>query len=813
MKILARRILPLLLALCMLLSLAACGKGTEQSDHAEDLSATVYVPEFLDMDFMSDNNSSFYGGCTDGQYAYMLVAKYPDWEAGEEGDTIYQILRMPLAGGTAEPLENFKVDGAPEGYDYSYCGINSLSAGAGGTLWVEEYVSAQSYDLPEGFDPETGNYWEYEMTDEINAQYWIQLDSSGSEITRIDVTQLQEKVGGDSFYSDGERVDKDGDIYVCTDGKITVLDSSLNVKFSVEEEGLWGGRMALLADGSIGAVVTVSDTVNNTYTRVLKTIDKSTQDWGEEYELPTDVYEALDGAGDYLFYYMKGQSLYGYKAEVEEGEEHGVFLVNLLDADISADELEFFSFLEDGKVVVMARSYVGTGNGLTLAILTPTPREEVPEKTILTYATMYLGQDERNRIVDFNRSSTQYRIQVKDYSEFSTDEDYMAGVQKLNTEILAGEVPDIISVNNLPIRQYGAKGLLEDLWPYIESDPDIGGRDGLMERPLVAAEQDGKLYQIFDSFMINTVVGAASVVGDRNSWTLADMQAALDSMPEGCALFNDYNTKSDVLSMVLGMNLDSFVDWDKGECYFNTDQFKNLLAFTDKFPLEYDWQANSTGEYDDEYTRITEGRQMLMQESVTQFEDIQMQKAIFGGEVSYIGYPVEDGSVGSAFAANDGLAMSSTCADKEGAWSFMRQELLPKYAGKDDGDGFWHLYGLPTNKADFDWAAEQAMTPDGYKTDENGERVLDEDGNPIEESYSSWGVGNSLTIEIFSTKQEEYDQIMDLYNKVDRMAGNDTNVYDIVNEVAGSYFAGDRTLDDAANLIQNKVTTYVNESR
>lgn len=104
------------------------------------------------------------------------------------------------------------------------------------------------------------------------------------------------------------------------------------------------------------------------------------------------------------------------------------------------------------------------------------------------------------------------------------------------------------------------------------------------------------------------------------------------------------------------------------------------------------------------------------------------------------------------------------------------------------------------------------MIPDGYKTDEDGNQILDEDGNPIEESHSSWGI-NNFTIDVFATKQEEYDQIMDLYNQVDRMSGSDDNVYDIVTEVSGSYFAGDRSLDDAASLIQNKVTTYVNESR
>lgn len=799
-----KRALPLLLALCILLSLAACGRDKGQEDNAEDLSATVFVPEFLDMDFIGEDGH-FYGGCTDGQFAYMLVAQW-----SENADATYQLLRMPLDGGTAQPLENFKPDGKPDGYDYAYCGINGISAGADGTLWVEEYVGAYDFDLPEDFDPEKDNYWEYDIIDSISGNYRVQLDSTGNEITRFSTDELQEKIDSNSFYADGDRIDGDGDLFVCTDKKIVVLDSSLNILFEVEGDRLWGS-LTLLSDGSVGTVVTESDTVNNTYTRVLRTIDKSAKDWGADYELPDDVYETFDGSGDYLFHYMKGQNLCGYKAVTEEGEDPNTFLVNLLDADISADDLEFFSFLEDGRVVIMARSYVSSGSGWTLAILTPTPKSEIPEKTVLTYAAMYLSQEDRNRIVEFNRGSTQYRIQVKDYSEYSTQDDYMAGVQKLNTEILAGQVPDIINTYNLPIRQYGAKGILEDLWPYIASDSDIGGRAGLMDRVFAAAEQDGKLYQIFEKFSIATVVGAKSVVGDRTSWTLADLQAALSSMPEGCALFSAYETKEDVLNGLLRMNLDSFVDWNEGKCYFNTDQFKSFLAFAENFPSEDEREANSSGEWDDDYTRISEGRQMLAQEFISQFQAIQMHKAEFGGEISYVGFPVEDGSVGSCFEVNDGWAMSAACADKEGAWSFMRQLLLPKY-GDENSDAFGH-YGFPTNKADFDWVVKTAMTPSGYETDENGEQVLDENGDPIETSNWSWGIGNSLTISVYSTKQEEYDQIMDLYNKVDRMAGVDTSVYNIVKEVAGSYFAGDRSLDDAADLIQNKVTTYVNENR
>ena len=360
------------------------------------------------------------------------------------------------------------------------------------------------------------------------------------------------------------------------------------------------------------------------------------------------------------------------------------------------------------------------------------------------------------------------------------------------------------------LQQYVAKGILEDLWPFIDSDAEIS-RDTLMENVFKAAEIDGKLYQAFDTFSIHTVMGAKGVVGDRMSWTLADMQEALATMPEGCALFGQYDTKAGMLNTVMSMNLKDFVDWESGECNFESAEFKALLEFCSGFSDEIDWNSVSSDDYDSEPTRISSGRQMLMSMAVSDFEDIQMYRAFFGGDVSFVGYPREDGSVGSAFSMYGGVAMSSACKDKEGAWTFIRRLLLPQYT-EEDADGFWGMGGFPTNKQDFDFIVKQAMTPAGYETDENGNQVLDENGNPIEISNSSWS-WDGFQIDIMATTQAEYDQIMALYNAVDSLYSYDQNIYDIVTDVAGGYFSGDRSLDDTASQIQSRVKLYVNENR
>ena len=798
MKKIYKRLGVLLLSICLVLGLAACGGREDGEDSDTQLSGTVYVPRFIDLNL--DGECYFRQGCADGTNVYMLLNYYP-----EEGDSYYEICRAPLEGGAPEKLENFQPPEAPEGFDYAYSYANSLCAGAEGTLWLGVTVGGRKFDLPESFDPEKDEMWEYPVLEELHEQYQIQLDSTGNIISRVDVTGLEEKAELDYIDSEGMIFDRDGDLFLCSQGKIVVLDPSMNVRFTLEDDSLWGNAIVLLSDGSVGARLTIRDLANDTYSRQLRVIDKSAKNWGTGYTLPDDAYQLYAGGGDYLFYYEDGQDICGMRADTEEGEK----LVNWMDSDINSDEVEFFTFLPDGRMVVMIESWTIRGSNRTqLAVLTATDRSQLPEKTILTYATLGLGQAERARILDFNKSSQTYRIEVRDYSEYNTDGNYDAGIQKLNTEIIAGTVPDIINTNNLPLRQYGAKGYLEDLWPYIDSDPDLG-RDKLMERVFNAAEQDGKLYQIFDSFSISTAVGARSVVGDRMSWTLADLQEALSTMPEGCAIFSAWNTKTDMLNYVVMMNLDSFLDWDNGKCNFDSPEFKAMLEFCNSFPAEYE----SNGDYDEESDRLAEGRQMLRMDTLYEFEEIQVQKAMLGGEISFVGFPMEDGSVGSCFTIYSGLAMSTTCKDKEGAWSFLREVLLPQYAGSDGDSLWWGRGGFPTNKADFEWMAKEAMTPAGYETDEDGNQVLDENGDPIEVSNYTIGWGNGMSISVYATSQEEYDQIMALYNAVDRMSGQDREVMEIVSTVAGSYFAGDRSLDDAAALMQNRANNYINEQR
>lgn len=843
-----KRSLALLLAVCLLLGLlAGCGK----KNNTQQLSANVYVPQYKDMNIDADYIGS---SCSDGENLYFVAQKSEEVKsenpsAGEgEIDVYYRsiahysLYRLPLNGeGGAEKLSGYTGPSLPEGKDGS-CSVDEFTVAEDGTFWVTESVYVwgdlgdYAYNTPAM--PSTSDVLrvsdaaidvgdvdipveEPGMSESYETIVRRHLDKDGNELECIDASGLDEALSsvlGEDEYINSRSFSPDGGLYVTTDSKLYALDAQMNILFSVEGENMWNTPIQLNG-GLLGLQYWDYDETTQTSTQTLRTIDPAKQDWGTEYILPSNVYSIFAGGGDYLFYYQVNDAIFGFKAGEPDAEGKGTGegerLFSWIEADINNEFVRDFFFLPDGRVAAILGEWDQNyeRQSFSAVTMTSTPRSELPEKTTLVYASLYLGYDARDQIIDFNKKSDKYRIEVKDYSEFDTDSTGQASLQKLNTEILAGNVPDILDTTSLPLRQYGAKGILEDLWPMIDSDPDLS-RDKLMIRPLEANQQDGKLYEIFSTFSIRTAIGPGKIVGNSMSCTLADLYAALEKMPEGCSIFGQSDTKENMLNTVVSLNMDQFVDWDKGECNFNSDGFKALLEFCNTFPAEFNWEDVDWEDWEEDDARIMTGKQLLYEYYLSDLGwDLSRMNAIFNNDVSYIGYPREDGGCGSSFSFSRGVAITTACQDKEGAWSFVRQALLPQI--KDEEQTGRRYYGnFPINKADFDSMVESALTVE-YETDENGERLLDENGDPIPVDYygTLWINDNMPEVKMAAPTQADIDKVMALYDKIDSVYRYDEKIFESIKEVAGAYFAGDKTLDATAELIQSKVSLYVNENK
>lgn len=828
----AKKSLCLILVLTMALGLlSACGNGTDNPNNTPtpDAPEYVYVPTYTQM---SDKLNYINQSCYSNDRIYfvgevytgeMLTQSYQIGTDAETGEPIMEeysyeeartgIFSMALDGSDLQELAEYKQGNIAQDpddpySDYSYTGINRFFADSEGNLWLLENVYTVTFNLPDDFvESEASNAWEYsEQKDEY---FLVKLDSNGKELSRLDLSAVGEDE--EYFYVNDITVDKEGHIVLIGSGKIFVLDSDGKKLFSIDAGDSWIERLFALDDGRI--VASLYDQTDGKM--VLKTVDIATEALSEEsYPCPLGAYDFITGNGEYDYYFNNGSSLFGVTFETAETEK----IITWINCDVNSNNISNVIPMADGRVVTLSRDYSSDEATIELVTMVKTPSDEVPQKKIVTYACMWIDYYIQREIISFNRSNPDYRIEVMDYSEYNTQEDYQAGLTKLTTEILSGKVPDLFSTNGLPIDQYGAKGLLADLWPFIEGDTKLGGRDGVVQPVLGAmSTEDGKLYQIVPSATIIATVGASSVVGDAPGWTVEDALAALATMPEGCEMFAASTTRSYILDEICYMGLDSFVDWQTGECSFDTDEFIQLLEFAKLFPENTDSSYTYTSSasttdiatadvvmpmpepmYDSEILRIMEGRQLLSNVYVYNLATYLLYKEAFGGDITAVGMP--GSTSGSAYSLSNGLAMSENCEYMDGAWQFMSIMLDEEYQ-----TNYFSYDGVPTNKKVLDKKMKDLMTPQYYTDYETGEEV--------EQPKESWWIDDDNQLEVFALTQAEVDELMELINNTTRIYTSDQSLYDIIVEESAAFFAGQKSAQETARNIQSRVSLYVNEQR
>ena len=785
-----------LLAFAMLFSLAACGK---QEVKPEETPAPEYVYQASYQAMDGDVQSMSPRIYTDeGFYAtaYMKIGENKPEGAVAEYEGQFDVYGYKLYfvsnDGTARELSDYEplpvMENTEDYMDFgSGSDLNGLLLDNDGRLVAIENRYANWFDGPESarYDEDSWEYYQYQN------EYWIRvLDDNGKELSSAPI-QFDAENTYLNFYN--AQIDEQGNILASGDMMIAAFapDGTLAYQFQTENnvDGLYklrDGRIAAPTWGDNGMTMYVVDTQKKAL--------------GEELKIPGDAYNPIPGDEDYDIYYTSGMYLYGYNFDAEEP----VKLLNWIDCDVNGERLQGVHVNADGTITGVLSNWNGEVVKSELITVKKVPANTVPEKKVLTLAVIYSDYSLTDQVIAFNRSSDTTRISILDYSEYNDieNEDYDAGRTKLTTEIMAGNMPDILALNQLPYTQLAAKGLLEDLYPYLDKDPELN-RSDYFENVLHAMEVDGKLCQLSPTFQITSLIGAASVVGDKPGWTYADFEAALASMPEGCEPMDFYVDRNTVLQTLMYLNMDEYVDWSTGKCSFESQSFYDLLNFCTRFPASFDWENYDYDSSESTETRIKEGRQMLMQAGIYSFDDIQYNDVYFGGDATYIGYPTSSGeSSGSILYLGSGYAMSAKCQDKDAAWEFLRTFLTADYQKNQ--------WGLPTNVKVYQDKLKEAMTPT-YRKDGEGNFLLDENGEKIMESRGGWTTEDGETHYFYALTQEQADKLWDVITSVDAAMDQNQSIYDIVNEQAQAFFSGQKSVEEVARLIQSKANIYVNE--
>lgn len=377
-------------------------------------------------------------------------------------------------------------------------------------------------------------------------------------------------------------------------------------------------------------------------------------------------------------------------------------------------------------------------------------------KTKLTLACFVLMPDIEERIINFNNTNQDYYIEVLDYSQYDTEDDFSAGETKLNTDILGGNTPDMIELGKRPIEKYTNKGLLQDLNGFLETDPECS-KDDLLPGAYQALSSENGLYRIAPSFTVVGLYGRESVIGAEQNWNIAEMQNTLTTKQEVANPFINMPPVQ-VLQSLTMYTLDSFIDRKEGSGNFNSSEFIQLLETVKKFG-----QANQE-DYLETNETLMNNKGLLATIYLSTIDQYAKIDDELSGDFNVIGFPTDNGS-GNVADFQFSFGMFADSEHKEGCWQFLKSFL----------------------EQDYQQSIAKFEIP----------------------------VLQSAFIQMLSSSnatQEQKDQYEKVINAITKTADFDGTLLGIIEEEAQQFLDGARSSEETAKAIQSRVAIYLSEN-
>ena len=425
----------------------------------------------------------------------------------------------------------------------------------------------------------------------------------------------------------------------------------------------------------------------------------------------------------------------------------------------------------------MSKNTAGTDNG------------QIKLKIAAIYSAGSLSDD----ILKFKKDNPGIDIEVKTYESYAEPE------RSFIMDLTSGDLPDVIVAPRNILFKLAKRGLIEDIYPYIDSDKELS-REDFLPSVLNAYEIDGKLYQTVSLVNLHSWATDKNEFTTTGRWNLESFKNYIEGNKEKKVLVS-YSMDGISKAILTGV-LSDYIDWEEGKCDFINEKFYELMDVIAYVREHSDIQYEQ--DQDSEPSLIEDGGLLFkccdIDEGLCSTEYLKCEK-VFKRNAVYLGPPVSDGSAtsfGCDVKRGDCPQMYSLVSGKnkkDEAWKFVRyflaedyQKLRPEMisSGLD-------IYGFPTRKDSFEDYLKRYTAKEDYTY--NGETV------PVEER-----------LDVFSSYTEELgEKYRDLVNNTDRVDIYDDQVMGIAVDELNSYFSGERSKEDAAKHIQSRVEKYLAE--
>lgn len=629
----------------------------------------------------------------------------------------------------------------------------------------------------------------------------ICIDSNGEKKNQF---KLDEEITGSGLMSIFPV--ENGNLLVGTWGCIYLVDESGKTLAKQEIENFSG--YIRKQDGKYYVLTSIFDMKNYENICKLQEIDpKELKLIGTSYDVSSDLMFSIQSEDATYVQELDGLKRY----DLETGDS--ISIMNWNDADVNRlyfnGECQVHS--ENDFSMIATRVFMGSDREYTfeysIAHFTRCEKNPHAGKDIINVAVFETMTEQfMDYVVKYNTDSqAKSRVNVGFYYDRNVEgADTLATgteVDKLYLDMFAGDGPDVL-VNFASMSQFNTDEVLVDMNQFIDGANGLN-RDEYFDNIFRAYESNGKLYHVPTLLEVKAYAVNEDQLGGRTSWSYDDFKAVASSVPSDMSIFADMS-KEDVMRELLMVSGSSFVDYEKKETYFDSEDFKKLLEIAKTYGEDPNPNDNimSVGDgmmpivaYDEDIlpsAKLDNDILLMMRVYLNSVSAYAENTRFRNGKVKMMSLPTpnQDGYAASTLMS---FAIANASKHQDEAWDFVKFMFEKEQQVTMATENAY----IPVHKE----ALNQVIDAQ-YKEYDYLKKVAEEAKETGLDCYCE------LEYDLTEGMRGEWIAIVENIGSVSQF---DSRVLAIIEEEVPAYFQDQRSVDDVCKNIQNRVQNLVQE--
>ncbi len=492
-----------------------------------------------------------------------------------------------------------------------------------------------------------------------------------------------------------------------------------------------------------------------------------------------DYFKVVQGNGIYDFFISEFNELYGYNLENKKTTS----IVNYNESDIDGRISAFSVINNDNILFKIFKPEYSTEKIRQYKRVDEETLKKIQNKIEITISGNVGIKDD---IAEFNKSNDKYKVKIIESDYFDNLNNY----DNIDKMLSSTSIPDIVCVTpEINMNRYIEKNLFIDLYEFINTDDEFK-KDDYIKNIFELFEKEKKLYQLTPMVSFSTIVGRSSDVGNDLGWNIDEFQK-FEQKYSNKNIFGEI-TKENLLDSLLSLSLNYFVNYDKGECYFEKPEFIELIEAVKNYGVD-DIAYSDYNVDNKDYTQ-----QLLFIEKIYRYDLFHsLEKGILGEELTFKGYPSESKNL-SAMDYYFSFCISKKSNKKQESWEFIKTFFNEDYQYNIIKD----INYMPVKKSSLEKMAGICK-------------------NPME-NIDCWDVIHASISPNFQNTNGEFifidyiddvgiEKMNSLIENTKSIVNNDFYINKIIKEELMQFYSDDKTAQEVSKIIQNRVSTYINE--